>query len=647
MKKDVRKYFFYDFHETNNVTKTSYVVCVYLIILCSHIFFSSCQKDNEVVGINLPEDNCFVSILDSTAIIYNQGKESKYIVEVNNNTENGQPLFNLQKTDKETGKSFSQFIEDNRHEIEKARINLALYDGNTNNYLDLVAILNRLSIYKYTRLSQVIKILGFYESTKYNGLSIIEYDNRYAIFDYESGVSEVLEAGDNRVENSIAKEKNRHITISKDLYITHLVSSAFLIKNPDFQYLLLNNSDFGIWLFEFDVEPLATCLISNSSSIPVINSFEIKDKEDASLFIGQELPYEDGLTFINKHPNINSMSEIRLYSHLLTEEFVSQRPLKLVIDENSHIKIVNNQNLTLGLNEFVDDVDDKYLITKTIYHIDKDLVYPKLLMILGLLLLYLLDWGISYYGKKIIKTKKLNIVLFVRKLYIAWRFIFIVLFLVLLCFACFSVNSNYYIEAAYGCFLVKEIIRFIKEQWHPVSLKTRIPNGQFSLYLRGFRQDDYNPLVDYLKKSISFETELCDRVKKHTRRIYAIGMTKELYSPFGAKRLYFSDNEWKEKMKQLAGTSRLVIINIHNSESCIYEIRECKKWDYKVICIIEDHIQYDEVRLHLDFMMPDVPNDGNIYFFRLNSLVFQNYGEKEQFHNAIEKCLHAEMENQE
>lgn len=120
------------------------------------------------------------------------------------------------------------------------------------------------------------------------------------------------------------------------------------------------------------------------------------------------------------------------------------------------------------------------------------------------------------------------------------------------------------------------------------------PNNKYALYLRGFDSDSYemsstiSTIVDHCHapgsgsrhpnpEELSFsEEEFCRAIKKYLP-IYSVGMTKELESPHGSKRIYLDDETWKEDVALLINKAKYVFINLHNSDSCIWEIMQCKK----------------------------------------------------------------------
>ena len=116
---------------------------------------------------------------------------------------------------------------------------------------------------------------------------------------------------------------------------------------------------------------------------------------------------------------------------------------------------------------------------------------------------------------------------------------------------------------------------------------------EYVLYLRGFKQDCY--MWDGKNTNEFREDKLFSMISKKMKS-YAIGMTKELYSPIGASRIYFDEAEWKEGVKILMKHSKYIIINVHDSNNCIYEIEESLRYSYKTICIVTNLDYYNAIK---------------------------------------------------
>lgn len=71
-------------------------------------------------------------------------------------------------------------------------------------------------------------------------------------------------------------------------------------------------------------------------------------------------------------------------------------------------------------------------------------------------------------------------------------------------------------------------------------------------------------------------------------RCYSVGMTKELSSPIGSKRVYLTDENWKEGVKDLMSRASLIFINIHDSDSCMWEIIQAQSYANKTVIICDN-----------------------------------------------------------
>ena len=146
----------------------------------------------------------------------------------------------------------------------------------------------------------------------------------------------------------------------------------------------------------------------------------------------------------------------------------------------------------------------------------------------------------------------------------------------------------------------------------------------YALYLRGFESDsydigttisntaslfDFSSLTGISQKPNPNDLPLSEELFcKNLRRyypIYSIGMTKELESPHGSKRIYVDDETWKEDVAFLIKNAKYVFIKIHNSDSCIWEILQCEKEAAeKTIYFIDTLYEYNTM---LKSMKDEIP----------------------------------------
>lgn len=137
----------------------------------------------------------------------------------------------------------------------------------------------------------------------------------------------------------------------------------------------------------------------------------------------------------------------------------------------------------------------------------------------------------------------------------------------------------------------------------PISSMTisDIPKKDFALFLRGFSNDSYEPSmiekIDRFYNKFNPNRLLLNRKKKQKEidvnekpfceldfysaiqqfiPVYSIGMTKELDCPEGTKRIYLSDETWQKDVSHLIDIAKYVFILVNPSDSCIWEITQCR-----------------------------------------------------------------------
>lgn len=83
---------------------------------------------------------------------------------------------------------------------------------------------------------------------------------------------------------------------------------------------------------------------------------------------------------------------------------------------------------------------------------------------------------------------------------------------------------------------------------------------KFCLYLRSFSED-----------SNKQEKLLC-KVTRNLYPVYAIGDPNSILQPNGADRIYATDDEWKETVRDLASRSKLILLRIGQTDGTLWEI---------------------------------------------------------------------------
>jgi hypothetical protein len=121
---------------------------------------------------------------------------------------------------------------------------------------------------------------------------------------------------------------------------------------------------------------------------------------------------------------------------------------------------------------------------------------------------------------------------------------------------------------------------------------------RFSLYLRGFAQDDYTPegKLDRLalkrKPLRHFSEYLFVKTLAQHSPVCAIGMTREIDTPIGAERIYVDDETWRNDVSELMEKSDSIFILINDSPSCVWEILASRNWLQKTVFIVNDIRKY-------------------------------------------------------
>ena len=113
----------------------------------------------------------------------------------------------------------------------------------------------------------------------------------------------------------------------------------------------------------------------------------------------------------------------------------------------------------------------------------------------------------------------------------------------------------------------------------------------FILYLRSFESDFYSK--DHDKHS--FEGDLIKALEEHRRNVCAIGMTKELDAPYGATRVYVSDESWQSDVKDLMQYAEAIFVLVSDRQSCVWEISQCAKILQKTCFIIDNSNTYNNI----------------------------------------------------
>lgn len=127
-------------------------------------------------------------------------------------------------------------------------------------------------------------------------------------------------------------------------------------------------------------------------------------------------------------------------------------------------------------------------------------------------------------------------------------------------------------------------------------------NKTFVLYLRGFENDNYESKfkIESQGRYISFSEYNLVKEIKNRIPVYAVGMTKETYSPVGADRVYLDDSTWKEDVRELMIAADKIVILVDDKENCIWEIEQTYNLKDKTIFVVNDYYKYLMAKFKLE-----------------------------------------------
>lgn len=83
-----------------------------------------------------------------------------------------------------------------------------------------------------------------------------------------------------------------------------------------------------------------------------------------------------------------------------------------------------------------------------------------------------------------------------------------------------------------------------------------------------------NSRLNHRVSSFPFLSIVWSRKSKNRIPVYAVGMTKETYSPVGADRVYLDDSTWKDDVRELMIAAEKIVILVNDKENCIWEIEQ-------------------------------------------------------------------------
>lgn len=297
------------------------------------------------------------------------------------------------------------------------------------------------------------------------------------------------------------------------------------------------------------------------------------------------------------------------------------------------------------------------------HRVDTSMVIFNILNIfITIALTYFLFWILEKICKKrLIQTKTVEQAVLIRKIFITLRWLIIITYTIGIVLefgslARASDDANIRLGGIILWIIVVLIISVYPSLSMPISGTTfdRLISKKkgFVLYLRGFSTDNYKnyhqanfferakSVWSFKKKESIFdetEYEILDnkdawgiggnkiidkpfseynlaKAWKYSKKIwrnskkvklYCVGMTKELESPVGCKRIYIDDTTWQDNVTELIKRASRIFVLVNTSESCLWEIKQCEQYAKdRTIYILHDEKILEKVHA---LMKKDTP----------------------------------------
>lgn len=219
------------------------------------------------------------------------------------------------------------------------------------------------------------------------------------------------------------------------------------------------------------------------------------------------------------------------------------------------------------------------------------------------------------FAKRIQESENIERAIRVRKKYKIVRYLSLLIFFVINFIASFIVqtykadNINWVsiIMSTITTTLLAYVLAggiYSHKEFNPISFLTvkdfEKLGGKYSLFLRGFNVDNYSSKQDVsIIKGHQFSEYTLARLMAKGSPLFAVGMTKELTSPEGAKRIYLSDDAWKDDVHELMQHAAAIYILVNGKESCVWEIEQSMALLEKTCFIVDDLAQYEIVKMKI------------------------------------------------
>lgn len=120
--------------------------------------------------------------------------------------------------------------------------------------------------------------------------------------------------------------------------------------------------------------------------------------------------------------------------------------------------------------------------------------------------------------------------------------------------------------------------------------------NQYILYLRGFSTDQRHHAIPSKRTFKKFhELEFMTLLQKQFE-VCTVGLPEEIEAPYGATRIYLNHQTWQNDVSQLIERALHIYILVNNSQSCIWEIIESRKYLTKITLIVDNIELYNSAR---------------------------------------------------
>lgn len=500
---------------------------------------------------------------------------------------------------------FEEFINEHHNQIDSAHILLVAYTGTAYSYIESIKCLRKYNLAdKNIRLIDALQ-LSCYGNLPSEGKWTITNGKDTVYVDYSDQIYEFCNPYSHFEEFKSFTIKNKSDHYSLIIGASAKYLTAICTKDTKVE-LLLPCLSFPVQIIEHkgaDTNPLI--YISGGKTVPLV----MPSQFDNEVYASDRTTYS---LLLSDSPVI-SLGDDLCDPTNFDLDFIHDGTIFIEIDSNGIIRIRNNENVVSIFDLFY--LSEDYQEEELLPNNGKPTNNGKPRMIVLLFSLILIS-GSSYIillsrkeksHDEISKSRNKNEANKIRSNHKRDTSIIAIIGLIFI----FAVNIALYASihdleeyfwkflfSAVGIQALGTIIivnmqnkrrRYDSSVISTFTLKDVDLSEEFLLYLRGFKQDDYKTGGIQI---MSFnEEKLFSEALKHMKS-YAIGMTKELYAPTGATRVYFDDEEWKAGVKALIANAKTIIINVHNSDNCIFEITECKQYMSKTILIAIDEKEY-------------------------------------------------------